>query len=69
VQFEVPNALIDQDSVTLLNASIVWTAASGRWSLGLHGKNLTNEDVKTAGYCFGDPTTTDVLQGSVSRTT
>ncbi len=53
VQFEVPVALIDQDSVTLVNASAVWTADSGRWSLGLHGKNLTDEDVKTAGYCFG----------------
>jgi iron complex outermembrane receptor protein len=53
VQFEVPNPLIDQGSVTLLNASLYWTSASGQLSLGLHGKNLTDEDVKTAGYCFG----------------
>jgi iron complex outermembrane receptor protein len=53
VQFEVPNPLIDQDSVTLLNASLYWTSASGQLSLGLHGKNLSDEDVKTAGYCFG----------------
>ena len=53
VQFEIPNPLIDQDSVTLLNASLYWTSASGQLSLGLHGKNLTDEDVKTAGYCFG----------------
>lgn len=53
VQFEVPNPLIDQGSVTLVNASLYWTSASGQLSLGLHGKNLTDEDVKTAGYCFG----------------
>ena len=53
VQFEVPNPLIDQGAVTLVNASLYWTNASGNLSLGLHGKNLTDEDVKTAGYCFG----------------
>jgi iron complex outermembrane receptor protein len=53
VQFEVPVPVIDQDSYTLLNASVVWAAGGGHWSLGLHGKNLTDEDVKTAGYCFG----------------
>jgi iron complex outermembrane receptor protein len=53
VQFEVPNPLIDQKAVTLLNASLYWTSASGQLSLGLHGKNLSDEDVKTAGYCFG----------------
>jgi iron complex outermembrane receptor protein len=60
VQFEVPVPVIDQDSYTLLNASVVWVAGGGHWSLGLHGKNLTDEDVKTAGYCFGSggcPTT------------
>jgi iron complex outermembrane recepter protein len=58
VQFEIPNPLIDQESVTLANASLLWTSPSGHWLLGLHGKNLTDEDVKTAGYCFGTPATT-----------
>ena len=58
VQFEVPVPVIDQESVTLLNASAVWLSPTGRWSLGLHGKNLTDEDVKTAGYCFGFPAST-----------
>ncbi len=57
-QFEVTNAYIDQESVTLLNASVVWTSPSGQWLLGLYGKNLTDEDVRTAGYCFGNPATT-----------
>jgi len=53
VQFEIPNPYIDQEAVTLVNASLLWTSQSGHWLLGLHGKNLTDEDVKTAGYCFG----------------
>jgi iron complex outermembrane receptor protein len=57
-QFEIPNAFIDQESVTLLNASMVWTSPTGQWLLGLYGKNLTDEDVRTAGYCFGNPATT-----------
>jgi iron complex outermembrane recepter protein len=51
VQFEIRNPLIDQPSVTLANASLRWTSGSGRWALGLHGKNLTDEVVNTAGYC------------------
>jgi|APFre7841882724_1041349.scaffolds.fasta_scaffold00122_13 iron complex outermembrane receptor protein len=58
VQFEVPNPYIDQESVTLANASVVWLSPTGRWSFGVHGKNLTDEDVRTAGYCFGFPATT-----------
>jgi iron complex outermembrane recepter protein len=57
-QFEITNALIDQEAVTLLNASVVWTSPSGQWLLGLYGKNLTDEDVRTSGYCFGNPATT-----------
>lgn len=53
VQFEVPNPLIDQGAVTLVNASLYWISGTGNLSLGLHGKNLTDKDVKTAGYCFG----------------
>ena len=52
-QFELPTPVIDQDAYDLINASIVWTSMDETWMLGLHGKNLTDEDVKTAGYCFG----------------
>ncbi|HET9398032.1 MAG TPA: TonB-dependent receptor, partial [Sphingomicrobium sp.] len=34
------------------DASIVWRSAGDRWSIGLHGKNLTNTKYKTAGYNF-----------------
>ena len=52
VQFETPVAEIDQGPYSLFNASIVWTSADSNWSLGLHGKNLGNEEYKTAGYNF-----------------
>ena len=53
-QFELPAPVIDQDAYDLINASVVWTSMDEAWMLGLHGKNLTDEDVKTAGYCFGE---------------
>ena len=52
-QFEIPNAAIDQKSHKLFNASAVWSSDSEQWRVGLHGKNLGDEDVKTSGYCFG----------------
>lgn len=52
-QFEAPAPDIDQDSYGLLNASIVWTSGDEQWLVGLHGKNLTDEEYRTAGYCFG----------------
>ena len=51
-QFEIPTPELDQDSYTLWDLSLVWTADSGRWSAGLHGKNLTDEEYKVAGYNF-----------------
>jgi iron complex outermembrane recepter protein len=52
-QFEVPSDDLDQDSYDMVNASIVWISDSDSWLVGVHGKNLTDEEVKTAGYCFG----------------
>lgn len=52
-QFEAPAPDLDQDSYGLLNASIVWTSSDEQWLVGLHGKNLTDEEYRTAGYCFG----------------
>ncbi len=51
-QFEVPNAFLDQDGFVLLDASIVYTSDDGRWSIGVHGKNLTNKRYIVAGYNF-----------------
>jgi iron complex outermembrane receptor protein len=57
-QFELPVELIDQEAYTIANASISWTTANEHWTFSLHGKNLTDEEVKTAAYCFGVPATT-----------
>ncbi|QIB65460.1 TonB-dependent receptor [Kineobactrum salinum] len=52
-QFEAPVPVIDQDSHDVFNASVVWLSSDDSWLLGIHGKNLADEEIKTAGYCFG----------------
>jgi iron complex outermembrane recepter protein len=51
-QFEVPNPFIDQPGYELFDASLVYRAPEGRWTLGVYGKNLTDKRVKTSGYTF-----------------
>ncbi len=51
-QFEVPIPALDQPGYVLWDASIVWTSDSDRYSLGLHGKNLTNKRYITSGYNY-----------------
>ena len=64
-QFEIPNPFIDQKSYALLDASLVYRADGGRWSVGLHGKNILDKEYKTSGYTFlaANPTT-----GALTRT-
>ncbi len=52
-QFELPTPVLDQEAHDIVNASIVWTSDDERLRVGLHGKNLTDEEIKTSGYCFG----------------
>ncbi|MGD9264793.1 MAG: TonB-dependent receptor [Lysobacterales bacterium] len=51
-QFEIPTPELDQDAYTLWDLSLVWAADSGRWSAGVHGKNLSDKEYKVAGYYF-----------------
>ncbi|MFN5903972.1 MAG: TonB-dependent receptor, partial [Novosphingobium sp.] len=51
-QVEIPIPQIDQPAYQLVDASIVYRAPDNRWTLGVYGKNLTNERVKTSGYNF-----------------
>jgi iron complex outermembrane recepter protein len=51
-QFEIPNPYIDQAGFALWDANIVYTADGGRWSFGVHGKNLLDKEYKTSGYTF-----------------
>jgi len=50
-QFEVPMALLDQEAYTLWDLSFIFRSDKG-WSLGVHGKNLSDERYKVAGYNF-----------------
>lgn len=65
-QFEIPNPYIDQKGYALVDASIVYTAPSDRWSLGLYGKNLLDKQYKTSGYTFivADPRTGEIPLGA-----
>ncbi|HEX2762290.1 MAG TPA: TonB-dependent receptor [Allosphingosinicella sp.] len=51
-QFEVPSPFLDQPGYALLDAGIVWTSADDRFTIGLHGKNLTDKQYITSGYQF-----------------
>ena len=68
-QIEIPNAIVDQDAYTLFNLSAVWISDDDRWSVGLHGKNLGDEDFRTAGYCFGPTGDCPLVLGFEDNTT
>ena len=51
-QFEVPIPALDQPGYVLWDASLVWTADSGNYSIGIHGKNLTDKQYITSGYNY-----------------
>lgn len=51
-QFEIPTPELDQDAYTLWDLSLIWADDSGHWNAGIHGKNLSDEEYKVAGYYF-----------------
>ncbi len=65
-QFEIPNPYIDQKGFTLWDANLVYSAPGDHWSIGIHGKNLTNKKYKTSGYTFvvANPTTGAIIPGA-----
>jgi len=44
--------MIDQKGFSLWDASAVYELPGGRYSIGVHGKNLTNKHYKIAGYNY-----------------
>lgn len=52
--FEAAESVVDQKAYSLWDASAVWFSADDHWSVGLHGKNLTNEEFRVAGYNFAN---------------
>ena len=51
-QFEFPNPVLDQDAYALVDLSAVWTDPSRTWTVGVYGKNLTDEEYRVGGYNF-----------------
>jgi iron complex outermembrane receptor protein len=51
-QFELASPGLDQPGFALWDANLVWRSPSGRYEIGLHGKNLTNKKYIIGGYNF-----------------
>jgi iron complex outermembrane receptor protein len=62
-QFEIANPYIDQSGYALLDGNLIWTSPGGRYSVGLHARNLTDKHYKTSGYTYMavDPKTGEFL--------
>lgn len=65
-QFEIANPFIDQPGFVLWDANLVYNAPDQLWSIGIHGKNLTDKEYKTSGYTFVaiNPTTGAIIPGA-----
>ncbi|MFC3053122.1 TonB-dependent receptor [Kordiimonas pumila] len=50
--FETPIPAVDQGAYQLVDMSIVWTSASDSWRVGIHGRNLADEEYRTGAYNF-----------------
>ena len=59
--FEIPS-ILDQSSYWLVDASIVWKSEDEKYTVGLHGRNLTKEEYRIGGYNF--PQSAGVLFGN-----
>ena len=54
-QFEIPSEFLDQPGYALYDLSLLWKRMDGKYELGLHGRNLTNEEYQVSGYVFATP--------------
>lgn len=44
--------VLTQDAYGLVNLGVNWYSADGKWHVGLHGKNLTDEEFLVGNYAF-----------------
>jgi iron complex outermembrane receptor protein len=44
--------VLEQDAYGIVNLGVRWTSTDGKMTLGLHGKNLTNEEFLVGNYAF-----------------
>jgi iron complex outermembrane receptor protein len=68
-QFELRTPLLDQKGYALWDANLIWRSAGGRYELGLHAKNITNQKYIVAGYNFlaQNPFTGDFLLNAAGQ--
>jgi len=59
--FDTPDPILDQDGYVLADASVIWTAPSGNWELGLFGRNLTDVRYRIGAYSFPGATYNDSI--------
>ncbi|MEG3175561.1 TonB-dependent receptor [Sphingomonas sp. RB3P16] len=61
-QFETASPFLDQPGYALFDANLTYTFGKGRYSIGVHAKNITDKHYKTSGYQYirtdlaGNPT-------------
>src|SRR5690606_13651658 len=65
-QFEVPMPLLDQEAYTLWDMSLIFRS-DDNWSIGIHGKNLSDERYKVAGYNFVNQTGPNTFVPTLGR--
>ncbi|QDH73400.1 TonB-dependent receptor [Brevundimonas sp. M20] len=61
--FETAIPLLDQGSYWLYDATLMWTAADGRYRVSLAGRNLGDERYRAGGYNFPGAITGDSVIG------
>jgi iron complex outermembrane receptor protein len=61
--FEAAESLIDERSYMLWDASAIWYSPSETWTVGLHGKNLADEQYRVAGYNFPSLGAEEIIVG------
>lgn len=59
-QFETASPFLDQAGYTLFDAHLNYSFGEGKYTIGLHGKNLTDIRYKTSGYQYIASTTAGV---------
>ena len=50
--FEAEDPILDQDGYALVDVAAIWNSDSGHYSVGLYGRNLTDEEYRVGGYNF-----------------
>lgn len=53
--FTAGGPALDPEAYTLVDLSLVWTSETEKYRLGLHGRNLTDEEYRVAAYNFVSP--------------